>query len=163
MGRSGVGSISRRALERVYRERFVRLVRIAAAITRDEAAGAEAVQEAFVRLLRARRGHRGEGTLEAWVWRTVVNEAKRRAGQEKKRRQPVEQPSANGPADVDLATRALIAALPERQRLAVFLRYYAGLDYRAIAEVMEIEIGTVSATLASAHQSLRSAIEGAVR
>lgn len=104
-----------------------------------------------------------DGSFRRGVDWTVVNEARRRADQERKRREPFEQPSTNGPADVDLATRALIAALPERQRLAVFLRYYAGLDYRAIAEVMEIEIGTVSATLASAHQSLRSAIEGAVR
>jgi RNA polymerase sigma-70 factor (ECF subfamily) len=56
--------------------------------------------------------------------------------------------------------RALIAALPERQRLAVFLRYYADLDYRTIAEVLGIETGTVSATLAAAHRTLRHAIEG---
>lgn len=168
MGRTSVRSPSRRELERVYRERFTRLVRVAAAITRDEAVGAEAVQEAFIRLLKARRGYRGEGTLEAWVWGAVVNEAKRRVGQEQKlqtqkRREVVEAPSANGAGDADASTRALISALPERQRLAIFLRYYADLDYRTIAAVLGIEIGTVSATLASAHQSLRSAMEGAVR
>jgi sugar phosphate isomerase/epimerase len=41
-----------------------------------------------------------------------------------------------------------------------FLRYYADLDYRTIGEVLEIETGTVSATLAAAHNSLRDAIEG---
>ena len=50
---------------------------------------------------------------------------------------------------------AWVAALPERQRLAVFLRYYADLDYRAIATALAIEPGTVSATLNSAHASLR--------
>jgi RNA polymerase sigma factor (sigma-70 family) len=49
--------------------------------------------------------------------------------------------------------------LPERQRVAVFLRYWADLDYRAIAEVLEVEVGTVSATLSAAHQSLRRSQE----
>jgi RNA polymerase sigma-70 factor (ECF subfamily) len=163
MGQLGVRSTSRRELERVYRDRFVQLVRVATAITRDEGAGAEAVQEAFVRLLRARRTYRGEGTVEAWVWRTVMNEAKRRAGREQRRPEVAAHQTSNGTAEMDDATRALISALPERQRLAIFLRYYASLDYRAIAEVMEVEIGTVSATLASAHESLRTAIEGVVR
>jgi RNA polymerase sigma factor (sigma-70 family) len=52
----------------------------------------------------------------------------------------------------------LIARLPERQRLTIFLRYYADLDYRAIAEVLEVELGTVSAALAAAHAALRKSI-----
>jgi RNA polymerase sigma factor (sigma-70 family) len=163
MGRVSVGSVSRRQLESVYREQFMRLVRVATAITRDEAAGAEAVQEAFVRLLRARRGYRGDGAVEGWVWRTVVNEAKRRVVRERERRGVAEDEIVDEPQDADQALRALVASLPERQRLAVFLRYYADLDYRTIATVLGVEIGTVSATLASAHRSLRAAMEGAVR
>ena len=45
---------------------------------------------------------------------------------------------------------------PERQRLTVFLRYYADLDYRSIAHVLDVEVGTVSATLSSAHSASRS-------
>ena len=52
-----------------------------------------------------------------------------------------------------------VRTLPERQRLAVFLRYWADLEYRAIAEVLEVEVGTVSATLSSAHQSLRVSLQ----
>jgi RNA polymerase sigma factor (sigma-70 family) len=48
--------------------------------------------------------------------------------------------------------------LPERQRLALFLRYYADLDYRSIADVLGVEVGTVSATLSAAHSSLRRAL-----
>ena len=50
-----------------------------------------------------------------------------------------------------------------RQRDALFLRYYADLDYRAIADVLRIEVGTVSATLSAAHQSLRKRLEEARR
>jgi RNA polymerase sigma factor (sigma-70 family) len=54
-----------------------------------------------------------------------------------------------------------VSALPERQRLAVFLRYWADLDYRAIADALEIEVGTVSATLSAAHQRLRRSLQEA--
>jgi RNA polymerase sigma factor (sigma-70 family) len=53
----------------------------------------------------------------------------------------------------------MLARLPERQREAVFLRYYADLDYAAIAELLGITTGTVGATLNAAHGSLRQSIE----
>jgi RNA polymerase sigma-B factor len=55
--------------------------------------------------------------------------------------------------------RALIGALPERQRLALFLRYYADLDYAAIAAVLGIKPGTVAATLSAAYAALRRELE----
>ena len=60
---------------------------------------------------------------------------------------------------VDWQVRALVAALPERQRLVLFLRYYADLDYRRIAEALAIEPGTVGATLSHAHATIRRALE----
>ena len=45
----------------------------------------------------------------------------------------------------------MLARLPERQRTAVFLRYYADLDYAAIGEALGITTGTVAATLNAAH------------
>jgi RNA polymerase sigma factor (sigma-70 family) len=59
--------------------------------------------------------------------------------------------------------RVWVASLPERQRLVVFLRYFADLDYRSIATALEIETGTVSATLATAHAALRRSYEEALR
>ena len=59
--------------------------------------------------------------------------------------------------------RTAVAALPERQRLAVFLRHYADLDYAAIAETLEIAPGTVGATLSAAYASLRTSLEEADR
>jgi RNA polymerase sigma factor (sigma-70 family) len=54
---------------------------------------------------------------------------------------------------------ARLAALPERQRLVVFLRYFADLGYAEIAQLLGIEVGTVSATLHAAHAALRSQLE----
>jgi RNA polymerase sigma-70 factor (ECF subfamily) len=145
-----------RDLEEVYRLRYRHFLRVATAIAGDEDSGHDAVQEGFASALRHRKEFRGEGPLEAWLWRAVVNSAKK-----SQRRSPrladvqVERASSNGVLPDETSVRAWIAALPERQRLAVFLRYYADLDYRSIAAALEIEVGTVSATLASAHSALR--------
>jgi RNA polymerase sigma factor (sigma-70 family) len=52
-----------------------------------------------------------------------------------------------------------LALLPERQRLALFLRYYADLDYRTIAETLDVAIGTVGVTLSTAQARLRELLE----
>ena len=52
--------------------------------------------------------------------------------------------------------REAVEQLPERQRLVLFLRYYADLDYSAIADAVAVSEGTVAATLHTAHQRLRS-------
>lgn len=147
-----------RAIERLYRERFARFEQVARAITHDRELAREAVQDGFAGALRAAGQYDRRGPLEAWVWRCVVNRAKRA------QRPPLEllgdPPQAsndrgrgNG-AGTEL--RARIATLPERQRLAVFLRYYADLDYASIAAVLGVELGTVSATLSQAHRNLRA-------
>jgi RNA polymerase sigma-70 factor (ECF subfamily) len=147
-------------LENLYRSRFGRFLRVAIAIVGNDELAREAVQEAFAQAIRDRGNFRGEGPLEAWVWRAVVNAAR------KERRAPpsleiddAALPAPNGNEPTGSEVGALIALLPERQRLALFLRYYADLDYRSIAEALGIEVGTVSATLSSAHNSLRRALE----
>jgi RNA polymerase sigma-70 factor, ECF subfamily len=147
-------------LEEVYRLRYARFVRVATAIAGETHAAHDAVQDGFAEALRHRRSYRGEGPLEAWVWRTVVNAARRtRARQGEPAPLQASEPSANGTPVDETGVRAWLATLPERQRLAVFLRYYADLDYRTIAAALEIEVGTVSATLSAAHTALRKALK----
>ena len=59
-------------------------------------------------------------------------------------------PASPGAPDVEL-----LHELPDRQRTVLFLRYYADLDYRAIADVLEMEVGTVGSTLNAALAALR--------
>jgi RNA polymerase sigma-70 factor (ECF subfamily) len=153
------------ALEWLYRADLARFVRTATAITGDEAAGRDAVQDAFVQAVRKRDGYKGDAPLEAWVWRIVINEA---LALRRRRASTVESTSAtaeptNGVPEHDADVRAWIASLPDRQRLMVFLRYFADLEYRSIATALDVEVGTVSATLAAAHASLRRAHEEAMR
>ena len=65
---------------------------------------------------------------------------------------------ANGHPGDWSEVRAVIAALPERQRLVLFLRHYADLDYETIAQATGIERGTVAATLHAAHRKVRDAM-----
>jgi len=144
----------------VYRDGYERFLRVASVIAGSEALGADAVHDGFLRAIRSRGSFRGEAPLEAWVWRIVVNAARDRrrsvVTEEEWTPDSSEQlPSVNGSSDDPFALRSWLASLPERQRTVVFLRYFADLDYRGIASVLGIEVGTVSATLNAAHARLR--------
>jgi RNA polymerase sigma-70 factor (ECF subfamily) len=149
-------------LEALYRARFAYFVRVAVAICGDSDRGRDVVQNAFISAIRNRRSFRGEAPLEAWVWRIVVNEA-RRAVPDPVAAPPAEEAESmngHGGGEHDpLGIRRWIAVLPDRQREAIFLRYFADLDYGTIAEALGIEIGTVSATLGAAHRSLRKKLQ----
>jgi len=153
------------ALESLYRADLSRFVRTATAITGNEAAGRDAVQDAFVQAVRKRDSYKSDAPLEAWVWRIVINEARalRRSRGSALEWIPATAESTNGVPEHDAEVRAWVASLPERQRLVVFLRYFADLDYRSIATALDVEVGTVSATLAAAHAALRRAHKEAVR
>jgi RNA polymerase sigma-70 factor (ECF subfamily) len=154
---------SKAEIEAVYRHRYGKFLRVAVAILSDEQLAEEAVHDGFVRALRHRRGFDGRGSLEAWLWRIVVNEARRRRSLERRAtlsqtptleswRPPSE--TGNGHRDSG-AVEAIVARLPERQRIALFLRYYADLDYEAIATALGVKPGTVAAALHAAHAALR--------
>ena len=155
------GHASAERIEAVYRTEGERFRRLATAVAGREAAG-DVVQEAFALALRKRRSWRGDGPLEAWLWRLVLNAARdadrRRLRGDRlavrllhaARRDPV-------PAVAfDDELHGPLRRLPARQRDCVVLRYYGDLAYEAIAEVMGIESGTVGALLSKAHTALRA-------
>ena len=140
-------------LEALYRSRLPEFRRVATAIAGDRELGCDAVQEAFARAVRKRRTFRGRGTLEAWVWRIVVNAAR----DARRGRPALAEPhdaAANGHAPV-----LPLDLLTDRQREIVFLHYYADLDYAAIADALAISPGTVGATLNAARRTLRQSLE----
>jgi RNA polymerase sigma-70 factor, ECF subfamily len=145
-------------LEGLYRARFGAFVRVATAVTGDEGLAADAVHDAFVQAVRKRRSFRGEGPLEAWLWRMVVNAAKKRLSRNESIELPTADAQQNGFGD---PVRVAVASLPERQRLTLFLRYYADLDYDAIAAALGVAPGTVGATLNAAHAALRNSLREA--
>jgi RNA polymerase sigma factor (sigma-70 family) len=149
------------SIEATYRARAHEFVRVATAIAGSREGGRDAVQEALARAFARRSTFRGSGTVEAWLWKAVVNSARN-----VRARSPhvaedfgMETSAEDGPDERRAAVRGAVAALPERQREALFLRYYADLDYAAIAAALGVRRGTVSATLNHAHEALREALE----
>lgn len=150
-------------IEDVYRREVGRFVRVAAAITGNGEDGWEAVQDAVARVVRGRAGFRGEGSLEAWMWTAVVNAARSKRREATRELSSDIQPEEKGwspEPEAREAVRRAVSGLPERQRLVLFLRYYADLSYEEIAAVVGMSSGTVGPTLASAQTSLRQLLGG---
>jgi RNA polymerase sigma factor (sigma-70 family) len=152
-----MGVVQLDELELLYRSEYGRFLRVALAILRDEARAVDAVQDAFASAIRRQRQFRGEGTLAAWVWRMVVNAALKERG--RPRDVELSELEMATPMEEPMGVAEAIARLPERQRVALFLRYYADLDYESIATALQVSSGTVGATLNAAHTSLRRLLQ----
>jgi len=152
-----------REIEMVYLSRFNEFCSVANAILRDRERAKDAVQDAFVSALSRTSQWRGEGSLDAWLWRAVLNAARDRRRKHEAilvsdtATAPPFEPSASfdGAAAGAGALADALAGLTERQRLVLFLRYYGDLGYRQIAETLGIKPGTVAATIHQAQELLR--------
>jgi RNA polymerase sigma-70 factor, ECF subfamily len=150
-------------LEAIYREHGPRFRRVARAIVHDAATAEDVVQEAFAIAILRQRSYRGSGDAVGWVWRIVVNTALSR-----RRRRRVEEvlvhrdlggAESSEPQGEGVRVRRCVARLPKRQKLALFLHYYADMDYDAIAGVLEISPGTVGKLLWDARTTLRTMLD----
>src|SRR6266540_1808922 len=146
-----------RAIETLYRDRYLGFRNALATVTGSYESAHDAVQEAFATALRERATLRRDASLAAWVWRIALRSAVRQRGRATA--------LTNGPLTADLmaperdpALGEALRQLPPRRRLVVFLRYFADLSYAEIAQVCEISEGTVAATLAQAHAALERAL-----
>ena len=145
-----------RAIESLYRERYLRFRNTLATITGSYDSARDVVQEAFLRALKQRRSLRDDQALEMWVWRIAL-----RAAYESRRKVSAPETASNSPvepmpveAERDPALADALRRLPPRRRLIIFLRYYADLSYAQIAELCEVSEGTVAATIAQAQAQL---------
>jgi RNA polymerase sigma-70 factor (ECF subfamily) len=142
------------AIEELYRQRYGRFRDGVATITGDRESARDVVQEAFARALRKRRSFRGEGSLEAWVWRIALRTAREHVGKRPGASLNGALPAGLIEAERDPALAEALRTLPTKRRLIVFLRYFADLTYGEIAELCGVSEGTVGATLAQARAAL---------
>ena len=162
---TSVSAVDTRTIATLYERRFHAFVGGAYAVLGEPEAARDAVQEAFARALRDRRRFRGEGSLEAWLWRIVVNVARDAARRSRFAGLSADELAELATLGSDAAEapdlRRELRELPERQRLAVFLHYYADLPYDEVAHLLEVAPGTVAASLNAARRTLRHRIEEA--
>jgi RNA polymerase sigma factor (sigma-70 family) len=149
-------------LEGIYRERYRQFLRVAIGILGDEPSSHDAVQEGFARALRRLESYSGAGSFEGWTWRVVTNEILTQSARRSQTGTEAEVEPDQAAAMMEIGAARIapwVRRLPERQRIVLFLRYYADLDYRGIANALDVEVGTVSATLSAAHAALRRSLK----
>jgi len=155
--------VSSHQIETVYVARYRVFCHMASGVTRDVDAAHDAVQEGFARALGHRGDFRGEGSLDAWLWRIILRtaiERRRKTDRGSRWLTEVSEPEHMlwepelPRADLDPELADALRALPPRQRLVVFLRYFVDLTHADIAAFCGMRNGTVSATLAQAKTTL---------
>ncbi|MGH3295896.1 MAG: SigE family RNA polymerase sigma factor [Trebonia sp.] len=143
------------------------LVRLAALLVRDIPTAENVVRDAFVATLAGwDRLTNAENAL-AYLRQAVVNRSRsvlrhRMAADKTLPETPPDMPGAEHGALAQLERSAVIAALrglPERQREAIVLRYYADLSEAEIAATMRISRGAVKSHTARGMAALRAALE----
>ena len=135
----------------------------------DEAEAEDVVQEALLRLWHnAGSIDVGPAGIRPWLRRVVSNLAIDRIRSGKATVVTDEVPEQAAPADQDRALEArdtagrieaALAALPERQRLALTLFHYEGASQNETAEIMGISAEAVESLLARARRALKAALE----
>jgi RNA polymerase sigma factor (sigma-70 family) len=118
----------------------------------------DVVQEALVRAWRRRSTYdAARGAPLPWLLAIVADRARRH----RTRSLPPTVELVESSADAvmpDLDLERAVAALSARQRLAVDLYYFVGLDVATCAQVMGCADGTVKATLFQARERLRQVL-----
>jgi RNA polymerase sigma-70 factor (ECF subfamily) len=144
-------------LEELYRRRQGAFQLMLASVTGGVESARDVVQEAFAQALRDQAGYRGDGSLEAWVWRIALRLA---IGSKGSRELTVDEIPEVAFVDIDgdPALAAAVRELSPQRRMAIFLRYFADLSYSDIGETLGVAEGTVAATLSQAHDQLRAAL-----
>ena len=139
------------SIERVYRLEADRLWRALFIFSADREVASEAVAEAFAQAIR-----RGGGVRDprAWVWRTGFRIA---AGELKRRSRWVHALPEGRYEDpgIDDELRAALGRLPDRQRAAVVLHYYADASVREIAARTGMSTLAVRANLSRGRRRLK--------
>lgn len=130
-------------LEVLFRVEYEPMFRLAFTMLGSDTEAEEVVQDAFVAI--AQRWDQIDSP-GGYLRTSVVNGARKMRG----RRRPMSE-IADGSLGSDLAARVdvldLVDDLPERERTAIILRFYAGWNATEIGEALDCRAGTVRSLL----------------
>ncbi len=159
-----------------------RLVNLARALTNDDGEAEDLAQETFIRAWKSIARFRGDSAFRTWLFRIATNVIQSHLGRKSRRSRwwgpsiddrrhdwngepaTLNTASPSSTIEDDVARRQQIdralATLPAELRLAVTLRDVHGFDYREIAEMLGVPIGTVESRIFRARQRLRPLLAG---
>ena len=150
-------------------------------MVRNQAVAEELAQEVFLRVYRSRESYRAEAKFTTWLYRIATNLAVNHARDTRHERSahtvyldvPDEETGTTPDvADDELsveqrllrdermaAIRKHVMALPERQRMAVLMHKYQGMDYKQIGDVLKLSESATKSLLFRAYQTLRDKLK----
>jgi RNA polymerase sigma-70 factor (ECF subfamily) len=150
-------------------------------MVRNQAVAEELAQEVFLRVYRARDSYRAEARFTTWLYRIATNLAVNHARDTKHERSAqtvyLDAPDEETGTTPDVADsepsveqklmrdermaaiRTHVMALPERQRMAVLMHKYQGMDYRQIGDVLKLSESATKSLLFRAYQTLRDKLK----
>jgi RNA polymerase sigma-70 factor (ECF subfamily) len=147
----------------------------------NQAIAEELAQEVFLRVYRSRETYRAEARFSTWLYRIATNLGVNHARDTRHERTASvlyldETDSETGmtpdvadstpSAEASLlrrerlnAIRQHVLALPERQRMAVLMHKYEGMDYKQIGDVLKLSESATKSLLFRAYQTLRDKLK----
>src|SRR4051794_16614545 len=134
-------------------------------LTADRSRTDDLAQEVFLKVHRGLPYFRGDARLSTWIFRIVSNVC----SQERSHLRPdtsvtdVRERGHDDAAFTDLELRdrldKAMAQLPEQYRLLIAAHYLEGVQYEALAEALDIPLGTVKTHLYRAKRRLRELLQ----
>jgi RNA polymerase sigma-70 factor (ECF subfamily) len=147
----------------------------------NQAVAEELAQEVFLRIYRSRETYRAEARFSTWLYRIATNLGVNHARDTRHERtastvylDEPDQETGTKPdvadstpsAEADLlrkermkAIRTHVMALPDRQKTAVLMHKYEGMDYKQIGEVLKLSESATKSLLFRAYQTLREKLK----
>ena len=150
-------------------------------MTHSQAIAEELAQEVFLRVYRSRSSYQAEAKFSTWLYRIATNLAVNHARDTRSERTAatvnLDEPDpetgttpdvadATPNVEVDIlrnerlaAIRQHVMSLPERQRMAVLMHKYQGLDYKEIGKVLKLSESATKSLLFRAYETLRDKLK----
>jgi len=167
------------AFEELVRRYRDRLLTILEHLVGHREQAEDLAQDVFVRVFKARERYTPDAKFSTWLF-TIANNVASNALRSRSRRREVGVPEGNGADSTPLAldqlakaasgfmpTRALdkaeqaemvrhaVAALNERQRMALLLAKFEGMSYQDIAQTMGLSLQAIKSLLSRARVNLK--------
>ena len=143
-------------IDALFVEEYEAMVRVAFLIVGSRAEAEDVAQDAFARVhLRGDRGDRPGAYLRRCVVNGALDVLRHRKLAERVRSLRAEDSTPLGADELGDA----LAALPDRQRAALVLRFYQGLSEREVAEALGARPGTAKSLVHRGLANLREVIE----
>ncbi len=124
----------------------------------------DAVQDTFLKALRAQEAFRGESAPETWLTRIAVNVCKDYLRSPWRRRrvsaEVLEQCTVPGPEPEDDTLARAVMALPAKYRSVVVLYYYQEWEVPEIAQALGCSEDAVRMRMSRARRMLKDKLEG---